>query len=167
MIGNTNEIDFFDSGQSAASSQLMKNATTEISGGGCSIDQNLASPTDSISFFRDSEGHLVNFGGSTAPIGTRVIFECSDSKLKTAYRECLVNNQWSIQSKTIVCDKWRYWAAVIAAATSAFVIVILIVYFTCAAYNKRKKRKYIARTERRVFYNHCTQLYNNKSPDTV
>lgn len=112
----------------------------------CSLD--FASPIDSIYYFESPNGRLVNLEGPTAQVGTRVIFECTDSKAKTAFRECLADGQWSSQNNAIICDKWRYWAAVIAAATSAFIIIILLMYFTCSAYNKRKKRKYIARKER-------------------
>ena len=111
----------------------------------CSLD--FASPIDSIYYFESPNGRLVNLEGPTAQVGTRVIFECTDSKAKTAFRECLADGQWSSQNNAIICDKWRYWAAVIAAATSAFIIIILLMYFTCSAYNKRKKRKYIARKE--------------------
>jgi len=114
----------------------------------CSLEHNFASPIDSIYYFRSPDGQLVNLEGSTAKIGTRVIFECTDSKAKSSYIECQTNGDWSPQNNVIICDKWRYWAAVIAAATSAFIIVVLLVYFTCSAYNKRKKRKYIARKER-------------------
>jgi hypothetical protein len=114
----------------------------------CSLERNFASPIDSIYYFRSPDGQLINLEGSTAKIGTRVIFECKDSKSKTAYRECQPNGDWSTQNNIIICDKWRYWAAVIAAATSAFIIVVLLIYFTCSAYNKRKKRKYIARKDR-------------------
>ncbi|CBY20221.1 unnamed protein product [Oikopleura dioica] len=72
----------------------------------------------------------------------------TNSKAKTAYRRCQSDGTWSTQSAAISCDKWRYWAAVIAAATSAVIVVVLFIYFTCSAYNKRKKRKYIARQER-------------------
>merc|ERR1712050_14638 len=114
----------------------------------CSLEHNFATPVDSIYYFQSPDGQLITLEGTTAKVGTRVIFECTDSKSKSAYRECQPNGGWSLQNKAIVCDKWRYWAAVIAAATSAFIILILLVYFTCSAYNKRKKRKYIARTER-------------------
>jgi len=114
----------------------------------CSLEHNFASPIDSIYYFRSPDGQLINLEGSTAKIGTRVIFECTDSKAKSAYRECQSNGDWSTQNNVIICDKWRYWAAVIAAATSAFIILLLIFYFTCSAYNKRKKRKYVARKER-------------------
>lgn len=114
----------------------------------CSLERNFASPIDSIYYFRSPDGQLINLEGSTAQIGTRVIFECTDSKSKSAYRECQANGDWSPQNNAIICDKWRYWAAVIAAATSAFIILVLVLYFTCSAYNKRKKRKYIARKER-------------------
>lgn len=114
----------------------------------CSLEHNFASPIDSIYYFRSPDGQLINLEGSTAKVGTRVIFECTDSKAKSAYRECLDGGYWSTQNTVIICDKWRYWAAVIAAATSAFIILILIFYFTCSAYNKRKKRKYVARKER-------------------
>lgn len=114
----------------------------------CSLEHNFATPVDSIYYFQSPDGQLITLEGSMAKVGTRVIFECTDSKSKSAYRECQPNGDWSLQNKAIVCDIWRYWAAVIAAATSAFIILILLVYFTCSAYNKRKKRKYIARTER-------------------
>jgi len=114
----------------------------------CSLEHNFATPVDSIYYFQSPDGQLITLEGTTAKVGTRVIFECTDSRSKSAYRECQPNGGWSIQNTAIVCDKWRYWAAVIAAATSAFIILILLVYFTCSAYNKRKKRKYIARTER-------------------
>ena len=127
----------------------------------CSLD--FASPIDSIYYFESPNGRLVNLEGPTAQVGTRVIFECTDSKAKTAFRECLADGQWSSQDNAIICDKWRYWAAVIAAATSAFIIIILLMYFTCSAYNKRRKRKYIARKESHVSCN----LYTLKHAYTL
>jgi len=114
----------------------------------CSLEHDFATPIDSIYYFRAPDGQLINLEGSSARVGSRVIFECTDSKAKSAFRECLSDGTWSEQNNAIICDKWRYWAAVIAAATSAFIILILLIYFTCSAYNKRKKRKYIARKER-------------------
>lgn len=130
------------------SSDIPRVDITNSSAIECSLEHNFASPIDSIYYFRAPDGQLINLEGSTAKIGTRVIFECTDSKSKSAYRECQTNGDWSPQNNVIICDKWRYWAAVIAAATSAFIIVVLLIYFTCSAYNKRKKRKYIARKER-------------------
>jgi len=117
----------------------------------CSLEHDFATPIDSIYYFRAPDGQLINLEGSSARVGSRVIFECTDSKAKSAFRECLSDGTWSEQNNAIICDKWRYWAAVIAAATSAFIILILLIYFTCSAYNKRKKRKYIARKERKRF----------------
>ena len=85
----------------------------------------------------------------------------TDSKLKTAYRRCQSDGTWSTQSAAISCDKWRYWAAVIAAATSAVIVVVLFIYFTCSAYNKRKKRKYIARKERMREQDHVMMRNEN------
>ena len=80
---------------------------------------------------------------------------------ETAYRRCQSDGTWSTQSAAISCDKWRYWAAVIAAATSAVIVVVLFIYFTCSAYNKRKKRKYIARKERMREQDHVMMRNEN------
>ena len=129
----------------------------------CSLEHDFATPIDSIYSFRAPDGQLINLEGSSARVGSRVIFECTDSKAKSAFRECLSDGTWSEQNNAIICDKWRYWAAVIAAATSAFIILILLIYFTCSAYNKRKKRKYIARKERKRFITSPTQLKYDSS----
>lgn len=114
----------------------------------CSLYDGFVQPVDSIYYFRDADGKVVDLLGSSASVETHVVFECKDSKAKTAFRRCQPDGTWSAQNQAISCDKWRYWAAVIAAATSAAIVVVLIIYFTCSAYNKRKKRKYIARQER-------------------
>lgn len=114
----------------------------------CSLTEDFYQPLDSIFYFRDGDGKIVDIYESVAPVDTQVVFECKDSKAKTAFRRCQSDGTWSTQSQAISCDKWRYWAAVIAAATSALIVVVLLIYFTCSAYNKRKKRKYIARQER-------------------
>jgi len=104
-------------------------------------------PSGSLFYYRDTNGEEYDSVGH-AKVGTKLVFQCIDSKSKTAERECLSDGTWSAQSAAIKCDPMRYWTAVIAATTSVFIIVVLLIYFTCSAYNKRKKRKYISRKER-------------------
>lgn len=125
------------------SPKIISNAT-------CSFSEDFMQPLDSIYFFRDGNGKIVDIYDAGAPVDTQVVFMCKDSKAKTAYRQCQSDGTWSEQSQTLSCDKWRYLAAVIAAATSAAIVVVIFIYFSCSAYNKRKKRKYTGtyRTER-------------------
>jgi hypothetical protein len=127
----------------------------------CSLAEDFYQPVDSIYYFRDGDEKIVDIYDAVAPVDTQVVFECKDSKLKTAYRRCQSDGTWSTQSAAISCDKWRYWAAVIAAATSAVIVVVLFIYFTCSAYNKRKKRKYIARKERMREQDHVMMRNEN------
>lgn len=125
------------------------NSASNSANATCSLGEDFYQPVDSIFYFRDGDGKIVDiFPDARAPMDTQVVFECKDSKAKTAYRRCQSDGTWSTQSQAISCDKWRYWAAVIAAGTSALIVVVLLIYFSCSAYNKRKKRKYIARQER-------------------
>jgi len=111
----------------------------------CSFGEDFMQPLDSIYYFRDGDGKLVDIYES-APVDTQVVFICKDSKAKTAYRNCQSDGTWSPQNQTLSCDKWRYLAAVIAAATSAAIVLVIFIYFSCSAYNKRKKRKYTGST---------------------
>jgi len=108
----------------------------------CSFAEDFMQPLDSIYYFRDGDGKIVDFYGAEAPVDTQVVFMCKDSKAQMAYRQCQSDGTWSMQNQPLSCDKWRYLAAVIAAATSAAIVVVIFIYFSCSAYNKRKKRKY-------------------------
>lgn len=109
----------------------------------CSFSEDFMQPLDSIYYFRDGDGKIVDIYDTGAPVDTQIVFMCKDSKTKTAYRQCQSDGTWSAQSQALSCDKWRYLAAVIAAATSAAIVVVIIIYFSYSAYNKnRKKRKY-------------------------
>lgn len=113
----------------------------------CAFPQTESFPSGSLFYYRDKNGEEYDSVGH-AEVGTRIVFQCIDSKSKIAERECLANGTWSAQSAAIKCDPMRYWTAVIAATTSVFIIIVLLIYFTCSAYNKRRKRKYISRKER-------------------
>lgn len=113
----------------------------------CPFPASESFPSGSIFYYRDKSGEEYDSVGH-AKVGTRIVFQCIDSKSKIAERECLSDGTWSAQSAAIKCDPMRYWTAVIAATTSVFIIIVLLIYFTCSAYNKRKKRKYISRKER-------------------
>jgi hypothetical protein len=137
-------------GPSSSNSSDISGGQSRGGGGAlieCALNELNPYPLDSNHYFLNRNGERLD-AIDTAYEGTKVIFQCLDTKSKTAERECLGDGAWSAQSHAIRCDPKRYWIAVIAAATSAFIIVVLLIYFTCSAYNKRKRRKYVARKER-------------------
>lgn len=141
------ELDFVGP-ESAAIGVTPTDGSSNVTSCGM-LDDKLGQPMDSYLYFllpdgRRTKGEEIE----QFDIGTKAVYECTDSKLKSAFRECQVGGGWSHQNRDISCDKWRYWAAVIVAAASAFVILLLLIYFICSAYYKRKKRKYISRAER-------------------
>ena len=49
----------------------------------CSFSEDFMQPLDSIYYFRDGDGKIVDIYDTGAPVNTQIVFMCKDSKTKT------------------------------------------------------------------------------------